>query len=193
MRIQHAIVILGAAVAACSGGSSGGEKGSGAFCANFAENGAQLSESCAGCNIANQHAAVDGNLESAADVTAPSGATASPVTVTFTATAPSGVAFPAGSTAGAFATDGMSCTPCGVVISTFLGGQPQESASPTSAPGSDTDVNGNGSPAQSYFGIKTTKAFDTVEISDSGTGPNGFGPQDTVLKVYEICSNGGVR
>jgi len=178
------LLFLCALLSACPIGDKGD---GGAFCDTV--NGGGVTSNCAGCTISDPGRAADGDLYSSADVKAV--ADAQTITSTIRATAGNGVVYPAGSVAGVFITDDSSvCGQCGGVINTYLKGQAQESSSSLM----NSDVNGNGSAAAIYSGLKTTKPFDAVEIVDSSSGGQGnFGTTTPVFRVYEICSNGGVR
>lgn len=120
-------------------------------------------------------------------------------------TAQSGVVFPAGQEAGAYIT--IPDQPGGtqvqllssnaIAIKTYLAGALQEETSALAEPRVKLQaVSGDPELPESYVSFTTSKVFDAVElfISNSQTtiGTEGVS-QTPPYKVYELCSDGGVR
>jgi hypothetical protein len=189
MSCRNVFILLAAVVSACTGGGGGGgpsiDNSVGAVCASISGGSSRLTSSCNGCAFSDTSAAADGDLFTAASVTVSAVSTA--VTATIRATAQNGIVYPAGNQAGIFFTDNSDvCGNCGVTINTYLGGQLQESDTGLS----NSNVNGQGSRAEYFTSVNTTKPFDAVEVVYSGaTTPGNSG---TFLEVFEICSNGDV-
>lgn len=189
MRIRTTRAILtsacvGVLLTACGGGDgedNGGEISptSKAHCESITGGASSLTATCDGCTISNQERAADGDLDTPAIATVE--LTAASATMIIRATAQDGVVFPAGSHPGVFFTGlRSSCDTCGTTIRTFLQGEEQESQ-----PGfTNTDTTEAASEHVSFF--EATMPFDAVEIEDAGVVTPGV--EDTIYRVYEICS-----
>lgn len=120
-------------------------------------------------------------------------------------TAQSGTVYTAGRNAGVFIT--IPNQPSGtqvqvgstnsLTLKTYLGGILQEQSSLTGTPKPRLQaVSGDADLPQSYYSFTTTKMFDAVElfISNSQTtlGAGGAGGTPP-YKIYELCSDGGLR
>ena len=174
-----------AMVAGCGGSGGSGGSSSGAYCDSIRGGGAQFMASCTGCTLSSQNAAVDGNLDSAAEAVATTGGV-NPL-ATLRATAQPGIVYPAGSRGGVFFTAYSNvCDTCSITINTYLGGVLQETQS---------GANNSGGPGSGafYSAVNSLRPFDAVEIVASGVvapPPTGSG---RVVDVFEICSDGGFR
>lgn len=182
LRSALSAVVL-AMIAGCGGG---GSSSGGAYCDSIRGGGAQLTANCVGCTFNNQNAAVDGNLNSAAEAVAMTGVT-HPV-ATLRATAQPGIVYPAGNRAGVFFTGYSNvCDICSFTINTYLSGVLQETQSAT------INSYGDGSGAAYYSAVNALRPFDAVEIVASGAVPPPPTGSGRVVDVFEICSDGGVR
>lgn len=159
---------------------------------------------CLDCGISNEKNVADDAARSFAALTVNDAPSTQGGAVR--ATAQSGTAFPAGRKAGAFIT--VPRQPSGtqvqagasnaLSIRTFLGGVQQESASLAGAPRLDVEVvSSDPELPQNYYSFTTTKTFDAVElfISNSQTtvGSDGSMTKTPPYKVYELCSDGGIK
>lgn len=120
-------------------------------------------------------------------------------------TAQSGTVFPAGSKTGAYLTipeqSGGSQVQAGgsnsLAIKTYLSGTLQEETNATGSPRPELlAISSDPELPESYVYFTTTKAFDAVElfISNSQYTVGSGGAQGTpAYKVYELCSDGGIR
>ncbi len=121
-------------------------------------------------------------------------------------TAQSGTVFAAGRNAGVFIT--VPQQPSGtqlqagssnaLSVRTYLGGLLQEQASLIGSPQLNaTSVSSDPELPQSYFSFTTTRMFDAVELfisnSQSTLNSDGSVTKTPAYKVYELCSDGGLR
>lgn len=139
---------------------------------------------CTSCTVSNLAAAIDGTLDTYADVMITTAATGQGVTIRATAT---GATFPKAATPGALV--GISTTAQSALnftITTYLKGTMQETYPNQTA----INVTGqDGAKPNAYYGINggTTATFDAVEIKIASA--NGTGGQD--VHVNGVCVNGG--
>jgi len=159
----------------------------------------QTEAGCIGCTIDHPEAAADGRTDRFASLTLFSLAGAS-----LRATAQPGIVYPAGGRAGVLYSppannpNGDNIDAGGTWsygVRTYLRGTLQETGS---SPVDDEAIASGPSAAQRYLSIETTKPYDAVEayFSDAQVRIGGQGqvtPGSAAFKVYELCSDGGVR
>jgi len=127
---------------------------------------------CLNCSVSNPGSAVDNNIESAASVIVPTGAVGS---ISFRATAQSGIIFPAGNTAAVVLSAGLANGRIHAL--TYHGGVLQEDGT-----GRSTATTRNG---MTTVGIRTTRNYDAVEFKFESANPS----TGETAAVREFCSN----
>jgi hypothetical protein len=190
---RRSAVFLGSVtLASCLGGGGDGFDGGGtgfSQCESITGGNSRVTTSvasgCFGCSVSEPELAADGDLFSAATVDVPNSFAGQGVSVR--ATAQPGIIFPAGQQAGVYfvgpTSSGFSSPDLAVTISTYLGGELQET--PTSYELHGPDETGGDYSLKSFA---TSKAFDAVEVMISNTQA-ATGP----FSIYEICSNSSVQ
>ena len=171
--------LLSLALAACDAGN--GDPAAGGSCVGSFAGGAvtQVAGGCSICGTRDGEQAVDGQRGSFASVQLAGGE------LDFRATAPAGVVFPAGNFAGALMLIPQGYSPQTTwVVTTYLGGVPQESRTPANAEGDDP---ANPTGTDDYYGFRTALAFDAVEFRMSGGSPGINGNSVPDVRVYEFC------
>lgn len=164
---------------------------------------ATLTEGCLNCDIADAAKVADDVARSFASFTINDAPQTQGGSVRVTAQ--SGVVFPAGREAGAYITipeqpDGAEVqllSSNAIAIKTYLGGALQEETSALAEPRLKLQaVSGDPELPESYVSFTTSKIFDAVELfisnSQTAIGTGGIS-QTPAYKVYELCSDGGVR
>ena len=175
-----------ALLGSCLGGGGDGDNGGGTTSACVSITGGashvtkndNASAGCLGCSVSNEQLAADGDLSTAASVTAPNSfADQGP---SIRATTQSGIIFPAGQIAAVLFTPpvsgGVNPPAQAVTLKTYLGGQSQE-------PGTSY-LDGNGPDGLTFKGFVTSKPFDAVEVMVSGTEA-----APSAWQINEICSD----
>jgi hypothetical protein len=190
---RSAVLMASLTLLSCLGGGGDGTDGGGtgfSQCESITGGNSRVTTSvasgCFGCSVTDAEKAADGDLFSAASIDVPNSFAGQGASVR--ATSQPGIVFPAGQQAGVYyqgpASSGFSSSDLAVTISTYLGGELQETPTSYELHGPDE----TGSENISLKSFSTSKAFDAVEVMISNTQA-ATGP----FSIYEICSNSSVQ
>ena len=180
MRQLAVVMVLGLVLGGCS---SSDDEPTEAFCTAFVGPTPVWTACNAGCARANEGQAYDGNLNTTATIVPQPGQT----TYTTTLTASSTADIPSGAVPGVFLTQPNSANfvTMNTSMRTILNGVEAEVLNPGNE---EISLSESGTPATGFLGMRTTEAFDQLELTvtvtwGAGDVPNYF--------IYEICSDGG--
>ncbi len=181
--MKHAAfaVMLGLALAGCS---SDEPEPTEAFCTSFGPSATYQWQACnAGCALANQAQAHDLDLVTTATIVPQPGQTT--YTTKLTATSVADIA--SGAVPGVFLTQPNSQNFVNMTT-TMRTIKDNVQVETLNASNEEISLSDNGTPAAGFLGMRTTQAFDALELTvtvtwGAGDVPNYF--------VYEICSDGG--